>query len=383
MEIKNRNLFRVTRFILLKIPWLFQFFAKFRSQKKHLLIIKADAIGDYILFRNYIEILRQSERYKGYRIDLLGNIVWQEMALAYDASFINNFYFINANSLYYDPVKTIKLGWLLFKNNYEIVLQPSFTRVLFTDGLAALTAAKQMIGFQSDDEGIAAKYKVKTDKFYTLKLNLPEHNYFEFDRSRFFFENVLNVSIDLNALFIAEDKADRKGIFIFPGSGDLKRSWEPEKFLQLIKLLSQTTLEPLYLAGGATEVLLGNYLTQNLPPQTVTNLIGKTSLPQLTRLFANAALVITSETSAAHIAAATQTKVVCILGGGHFNRFLPYPHLMQHKPVCVYQKLPCYHCNWNCIYTINEKEPYPCVSNISVLSVWQAVLPLLPGGVIN
>ena len=354
-----------------------------------MLIIKADAIGDYVLFRNYIEILRQSESYKGYRIDLLGNIVWQEMALAYDASFINNYYFINANSLYYDPVRTIKLGWCLFKNNYEVVLQPSYTRLFITDGLASLTAAKQIIGFEGDNEGIALRYKVKTDKFYTQKLTLPENIYFEFERSRFFFEKILNRSINLNSPLIAEGKNERKGIFIFPGSGNSKRGWEPEKFLELLKLLSLLTQEPLYLTGGTDEIQVGEYLTRNLPPHTVTNLIGKTSLPQLTRLFANAALVITSETSAAHIAAATQTKVVCILGGGHFNRFLPYPHSIPYehsipyKPVCVYEKLPCYNCNWHCIYTTDYKEPYPCVSNINVLSVWQAVLPLLPGGVIN
>ena len=376
-------MFRITRFILVKIPWLFQFFANFRSGQKRLLIIKADAIGDFILFRNYIEILRQSEKYRDYRIDLVGNIVWQDMALAYDASLINNFYFINTNSLYDDPVKTIKLGWCLFKNNYEVVLQPSYTRLFITDGLAALTAAKQIIGFESDNEGITPKYKGKTDQFYTLKLTLPAEKYFEFERSRYFFESILNRSINLKSPFIAEDKNEKKGIFIFPGSGNLKRRWAPEKFLELIKLLSQATQEPLYLTGGTTELLAGEYLVQNLPPQTVTNLINKTSLPQLNRLFANAALVITSETSAAHIAAATQTKVVCILGGGHFNRFLPYPHSMQQTPVCVYEKLPCYNCNWHCIYTTSENEPYPCVSTINVLSVWEAVLPLLPGIVIN
>ena len=378
MEKKNRNLFRLTRLILLKIPYLFRFLAKFRSQQKRLLIIKADAIGDYVLFRNFIGILYRSEIYKDYRIDLLGNVVCQEMVLEYDAPFLTKTYFIEPKSLYYDPLKTIKIGWHLFKNNYEIVLQPSFTRLLITDGLAALTGAKKIIGFEGDNEGIAAKYKVKTDKFYTLKLILPENIYFEFERSRFFFERVLNSSIALSSPFIAEINTEKNGIVIFPGSGHLKRNWEPEKFLELIKLLSQTTQEPLYIAGGTDEIAVGDYLIRSLPAQTVTNLIGKTSLPQLTRLFANAALVITSETSAAHIAAATQTKVVCIIGGGHFKRFVPYPNLMQHKPVCVYEKLPCYNCNWHCIYTTSDKEPYPCLSNISLLSVWQTVLPLLP-----
>ena len=51
MDIQNRNLFRFTRFVLLKLPAFFRFLAKFRKTKKRLLLIKTDAIGDYILFR--------------------------------------------------------------------------------------------------------------------------------------------------------------------------------------------------------------------------------------------------------------------------------------------------------------------------------------------
>ena len=41
---------------------------------KSLLLIRLDAIGDYILFRNFIEELKKDEKYKHYSITLLGNI---------------------------------------------------------------------------------------------------------------------------------------------------------------------------------------------------------------------------------------------------------------------------------------------------------------------
>jgi len=97
MHIKNRNLFRVARVILLKLPLLYKFFAKFRTSQKRLLIIKTDAIGDYILFRNFIEIVMKSERFKDYRVDLLGNELWREIALQYDGDYINEFLFIKAD----------------------------------------------------------------------------------------------------------------------------------------------------------------------------------------------------------------------------------------------------------------------------------------------
>ena len=378
MLIKNRNLFRITRFILLKLPRLFHFFAKFRSVKKRVLIIKTDAIGDYILFRNYIEIVTNSEKFKGYQIDLLGNAVWKDIALQYDNSFIRDFFFITSDDLYEAPIKALKLGWQLFKKKYETVLQPSFARTFITDGLAGLTAANQVIGFEGGTERINIKYKNKTDKFYTEKLQLPVGMDFEFDRSKFFFEYVLTRPVNITGPFINCENKNRQGIIIFPGAGVSKRSWEPEKFLELIKLIKHHTSQPLYLAGGPAEMQIGDYLTGNLPPNSIDNLTGKTSLPQLIELISNSALIIANETSAIHIAAATQTKAICILGGGHFGRFAPYPDYMKHKPVCLYEKMECYHCNWDCKFKTGKNESYPCVSGISLEKVWQTTLLLLP-----
>src|SRR6478735_4014960 len=129
MQIQNRNLFRFTRFVLLTLPKILWFFGKFRKPSKRLLLIKTDAIGDYILFRNFIEITKLSEKYSDYKIDLLGNQLWQDVALQYDGRYLHKTYFIRPGSYYEAPLKTLKLGWQLFTNNYEVVLQPTYTRV--------------------------------------------------------------------------------------------------------------------------------------------------------------------------------------------------------------------------------------------------------------
>jgi len=343
-----------------------------------LLIIKTGAIGDYILFRNYLEILRNSEKFRGYTITLLGNELWQDLAVHYDNGFVDDFIFINPESLYETPLKTLKLGWRLFKDNYEMVLQPSYTRYLITDGLAALTATKQIIGFDGDDEGIALWYKVKTDKFYARRLILPLNIDFEFERSKFFFETFLSLRIAIKSPEISFNRDNKKGIVIFTGAGNFKRSWEKEKFLQLIKLIQSNSDQLIYLAGGAGDTETGAYLAGNLPPNSIINLIGKTTLPQLVDVIGNASLVIANETSAIHIAAATRTKSVCILGGGHFERFAPYPEHMDNKPLCVYDKIDCYYCNWNCKFQTKENEPFPCIAVISLEQVWQAARQLLP-----
>jgi len=76
---------------------------------------------------------------------------------------------------------------------------------------------------------------------------------------------------------------------------------------------------------------------------------------------------------------ATQTKAVCILGGGHFGRFAPYPGHLTNKPTCIFEKMDCYNCNWDCKFKTAENIPYPCISGVSLDKVWQTVLQLLPG----
>ena len=370
----NRNLFRLSRFIFLKLPYVFRFFARFRHRQKRLLIIKADAIGDYILFRNFIELVKNSEKFKDHRIDLLGNELWQDIALTHDREFIDNFIFINLNDLYTTPLQTLKLGCRLFLNKYHTVLQPTHTRTLAGDGLAALTGSRNIIGFESDLEGIDPRYKVKTDKFYSRQFQYPENVYFEFDRTKFFFETVLGRQLIIQKPCLRIEKTTKNGIIVFPGAGVSKRSWEPQKFLELVMLLIRHTSKQVILAGGAGDIKIGEMLMTDLPPERVINSIGQTSLTRLIRVIADAELVVSNETSAIHIAAAVNTRSVCILGGGHFGRFAPYPANIQNASFCLFEKMDCFNCNWQCIYKTAGNEPFPCISAIGVEQVWQQIL---------
>lgn len=370
---QNRNLFRLTRFVIFKVSQLFRFLGKFRKPAKRILIIKTDAIGDYILFRNFIEVVSRSEKFKDHEVDLFGNTLWQDLALKFDGPFVNRFFFTNPEALYYAPLKTFKLGWQLYTRNYEAVLQPTYSRTLINDGIAGLAAAKQVLGFESDTERIYPKYKIKTDKFYTEKLPLPQSVFFEFDRSRFFFETVLKQVVDLYGPYLPVNEKKNSGVVIFPGAGVVKRSWEREKFVELIRLIKANSSEQIILAGGPAEAAIGDYLMESFPAANLSNQINQTSLTELVELIANAKIIVSNETSAIHIAAATQTKAICILGGGHFGRFAPYPAYIENAPVCVYHPMECFNCNWICIFETPATAPYPCIGNVSLAAVWTEV----------
>jgi ADP-heptose:LPS heptosyltransferase len=181
---------------------------------------------------------------------------------------------------------------------------------------------------------------------------------------------VLKQPVKLDRPFINAETKRNSGVIISLGAGVAKRSWETEKFLGLIKLILKHTPHHVCLTGGADEIKTAAYLMKHLPAERVDDLTGKTTLTRLIDLTGNSALVIGNETGAIHIAAAAKTKVICILGGGHFGRFAPYPEAIEAAPICLYKKMDCYNCNWNCIYKTAENEPYPCISALSLEEVW-------------
>jgi ADP-heptose:LPS heptosyltransferase len=90
--------------------------------------------------------------------------------------------------------------------------------------------------------------------------------------------------------------------------------------------------------------------------------------------------VVSNETGAAHLAAAVETPVVCLLGGGHYGRFVPYPEEYRAKapaPLPVVHTMDCFGCDWRCIYPVAKGKPTPCIERISVDAVWGAIERLI------
>ena len=71
----------------------------YKIKANTLLIVKLDAIGDYLLFRNFLEDIRKSKKFANYHITLCGNIIWEELAETFDKSFVDEFIWIDKKKL--------------------------------------------------------------------------------------------------------------------------------------------------------------------------------------------------------------------------------------------------------------------------------------------
>jgi ADP-heptose:LPS heptosyltransferase len=110
-------------------------------------------------------------------------------------------------------------------------------------------------------------------------------------------------------------------------------------------------------------------------------LAGKTSLLDLVEVVRAATLVISNDSSPIHIAAGTVTPSVCILGGGHFGRFLPYTTECLNGPsakiTAVWHDMDCFGCSWKCKFKPEATQAVPCIATVSVDLVIKHCLDLM------
>jgi len=162
---------------------------------------------------------------------------------------------------------------------------------------------------------------------------------------------------------------------VVPGAGAPFRQWPPEFFAGIVtRIRSEHRLTPV-LCGAPGEEMLGAVLRQQLSG-TVEDWSGKTSIRELVAIIRGARFVLCNESGAMHVAAAVGTPSFCIVGGGHWGRFVPY-HLENPAtnpfPVPIVHYMDCFCCNWKCIFKVADGRPVRCIEQVSVDEVWSAV----------
>ncbi|WP_375563183.1 glycosyltransferase family 9 protein [Bernardetia sp. OM2101] len=315
-------------------------FTKYNENKNTLLIIRLDAIGDYILFRNFLEELAKDKTYKNYKRVLCGNLMWKSLFEEWDKETVDEVIWIDRKKFYQNPSYRYKKQKQIRKQGFEITIESTYSRLLlFGDAIAKVSNAGKRIGNEGNTDNLIPKEKELADSFYTQLVETPNKPVFEFDRNKIFFEQFLNRKIDLkfpyliDKIEIKEKKQNQIALFI--GASEIYKTWHFENLARLILELNfiNNELEFILIGGKNEQILAKNIIDfievnkNNFDIQSqIIDLTGKTNLIQLTQKIAESNLLITNETVASHLGAATQTKTICIANGRHIGRFSPYPN---------------------------------------------------------
>jgi len=305
-----------------------------------ILLLKLESIGDYILFRNFIPLLK--EKYSGSKITFCGNSEIKELVLAYDKDLYDDFIWIERlrflNSITYKY-------WILrniYSRGFETAINTAYTReILFGDQIIESSGADNKIGCAGPADQ-KKRTKLLTDRFYTELIEQTETRLFEFLRNKEFFELLLNKKIDIKRPSITPlSTSDIFGlknyVLLFPGSKDEKRKWSPENFAAVGNYILANSFFNLVIEGSKKEKVLAQEIINNIKHKDrVTDLTGKTSVSGLVKIISGAEFLITNDSAAAHIAAALNIKFICISNGSYYRRFNPYPAEVYDKAFYIY-----------------------------------------------
>lgn len=365
------------KLILLGIDWLVTLRLPGRKKTNKLAIVRLDAIGDFILWLDSAKEYRQL--YPDQKITLIANSSWANLASR--LRYWDDVWPVELNRFTCDPLYRWKTLIDIRNASFDTVIQPVFSRMLlYGDSIVRASQASQRVGSIGDLSCIHRSEKIISDRWYTHLVYVQSGAEMELDRNAEFMTNLsgINFSPNFPKLPILDKLPTNLQVLgeyfiVFPGASKAYKRWSAASFSELLRKLSQQCPWQAVLCGSSNEIDLCASVV-NMSQVTILDFSGKTSLPELVELVRGAKLLVSNDTSAIHIANAVDTPSICILGGGHYGRFLPYSdHLLGLKPITVVNKMPCFNCNWNCTQPHDSNEALPCVASIGVETVLEQV----------
>jgi hypothetical protein len=103
------------------------------------------------------------------------------------------------------------------------------------------------------------------------------------------------------------------------GASQGKRQWDPQKFVQLAKILVNDHNARVILTGSAKESHIIDPIVAGCASPNVVSFAGKTSVPQLAALLERAEVLVTGDTGTMHMAVAVDTPVVAMFLASAFG----------------------------------------------------------------
>lgn len=340
------------------------------TRKKKVLILRKDVIGDFILFIPTLKYYR--EFYKDMEVSLVVNTVAMELLSQF--SFIDVIIPYDGKKFRSNFFYRRKFMHNLARQGFDIVVHAVYSREYIGDRMVRVTGAEETITFRSD------RGSMKTDNDYLRIINVPE-KLNEPERNMYFAREVTGLDCALRFPTLDIQKFDhsvadnilqklnlreKEYCVLLAGAGAQYRTWQLEKFAKVAEYIVEKHNLTVLLCGSKGDVKLSEEIFEKTKNRSkIINITGSTDLPNFAHILHKSVFYFGSETGPLHLATAINTPVVCILGGGHFDRFFPYGDPATNRYIAD-NNVTCRGDGWKCSENLQKEEIAPCIRNISV-----------------
>ena len=306
-----------------------------RAGNKHLLLIKTDEIGDYVLMHHYLHYFKTLPKYQHHKITLVGNKAWQPIFEYFDKFTVDDVIWLNKkefkkNMRYrFSFLKTIR------KLHITDVINLIFSRSLnFDDAIAYVATGNNKIAMVGDTTNNAGK------NIYTSIIDAGDITLFDAVRNRNFIGKILHTTtLPIATQFAITqpliEPITEKYFVLFMGAGNPERKWGRDNFIQTAQFLSTNYGLTPVICGGPEDKQDGATFMEKYGNKA-NNICGNTTLLQIMGLLHKAEFLISVDTGILHIAAAVGCAVIGLYSGKFYGRFAPYPQAISKQFYPVY-----------------------------------------------
>ena len=351
-----------------------------RSTPK-ILITKLDAIGDFVLFTAALPIYR--ELFPGWHVVLL--VRDSVVNLAETSPHVDEVWGVDPGKFRRNLRERWRWYRRIVREGFDIAINGQYsTSYDFLDCLAGWSKAPRRIAFECRRDVV----KRRTPNPYYPEL-VPEAGdiAFEIDRNyaMLHYLGYRGSTRYGTELWPTENDRGRAACLLsclggepyavmFPGASVRKRCWSEADFVLAAQRINDAHSLCWAICGSDAESDLCASISAGFSAHGIPHvaLAGRTTLRELAVVMAGAEFCLGNETSGAHIAVAAGIPSICILGGGHYGRFFPYPGNPLTRAVT--HRMPCYNCDWECRYA-----EYECIARVTVADVVAEALGVLAG----
>jgi ADP-heptose:LPS heptosyltransferase len=348
-------------------------------------VVRLDNIGDFILWLDGARAIRTRYPRPDYQVALIASSKWSEFAES--SGLFDEIIAVDPERLIREARYCKAICYRIAKRRFGTTINPTVSRSPRTDDfLVKAAGASTSIGYVGDLSNAPIRLKTITDRWYTELVPIPNATHELAKNCSFakrFDPQIVLRGPKLEPAMINRPPwlPDGHGYFVlFPGAAWPIKLWPAERFGEIAARIHTKTGWTGLVCGTLSDLGVAKKLITNAKNAPITDACGRTTLTELAGVIAGAKLTVTNDTSAAHLAAALRVPAVVILGGGHFGRFLPYPAECESANGnlrVAYHSMPCYQCNWRCVYARQPNEPGPCIASVTVEDVWALVDPFL------
>jgi ADP-heptose:LPS heptosyltransferase len=347
----------------------------------NVVLVRLDAIGDFIM--SYSIFKEYRNYYKDKHIILICSLACK--VLAEEWKIADEIYPIDMNRYRKDKDYFVSVNNGIGNITTNMVIQLASHRSVYMEYLVGLIKSNMKIALKRDNnKSIVRK---SWNKVYNVLV--PYEGMMDFDIKKNFYlfnyitkQNKEVYQALLPQISMSPIKCDNYFIVAQGGSFQAKK-WDNEKYSSVINYILQSIGIKCCLIGGSGDLEDGNEICSKVKDKDkLINLIGKTTLTECIEIIRGANFIITNDTSFVHAAVAVNTRSICIVGGWHYGRFLPYDlhdmNEIKYLPLVAYRMMDCYCCNFKNPRCKNMRkkdcgQKLPCIDNIEVEDVIKLV----------